>query len=1564
MKKWITVLAVLMGLCLALVGCGGNTGKTKVTLDSTSVVLSGPGSVKLVRATVEGSEEKPEWSSSNPAVATVEGTELGGRITAVSAGLAVITAKVGDASATCEVTVEGATYFPTLTLSHSELPLFLEEEVTVRAQVRVGDKIDSEIAPEWTSSNPAVASVGQDGKVKGLSVGTATVTAKLTYEGELLEASVSVTVKDKIYFVINEENVRLALAALNPGEVSEQALTLSLRINGKEETPTGITWKSSDSETAAVDTNSGRVTAGEKAGTAEITASFVRNGATVEASVTVETFKSVLTAQEGFGDVDLTAKTLSIPLSELGMSGFEGEIEVRAGGKALEAELNSDILTADTEGVPFGEQNVEIEFPDRIVRADALFVTKILTTADDIKDLTAIAGGRDPVTEAYTGYFILGDNIDLGETPISAPLDSGTGRVGSKGFQGVFDGRGYTLSGGVFNGACGIFGTIGTNGIVKNLALSNADFNPAASVGSGLLAKYLFGTVQDVYISCELKGNTIGNSAIVYATIGAKVENVVVELNNSNTRPLNPQGSNNAVLVAYMPDAVTTFENVYAISNLALDGEVAAFDVNMGNQHQYEEIGNGVIAYLAGSEGMTFSDLSPEIWTIPNNGSVPYFTKSGARASYTVRHYVMEAETGAEWVVRDEETGFGMVGKEVTATSKSYPDRVFRMDKAPAGKQEANKGVILEDGSLVLECYYRTKWSVTVDRPAGTTQNVPALEMTGSPDNGHQFLDWVGDFAGVSNVWKYTTTELDSPANNNRLNLRWITPDELGTFSFFEVKVFAEDWSTVDIVLYSPTNSGQNAGDLSVAANAARVSDMLRLYDLEGNRVSKATDGEWLVLRMTTAGYAENYLFKIGNLAADSSFCIADPALKTETFAPELAVSQSEVSLTTGGTATLSASVLTGWKGETDEAAVILWKSSADAIASVAGGVVTANGAGTAVITAYIEYNGILLEATVNVTVTRAEIDSGKDFGDVDLSVGTLEVDLAADLGLTDYAGAEPTVTAGGIDCPATLSGGVLTVTVANVPYGAQAIRFEFADKIYTAEGLFVTKILANAEDIAKITECAGGRDPETDTYAGYFVLKNNIDLGAAEISAPVDTNEWRRDPARGFVGVFDGRGYAIANGVFTSGGLFGSVSRDGIVKNLSIVNARLTAADSNGSGVVARKVFGRLENISLSCTLEGGNFNSIGTIASVAAGATIKDTVVSVTFLNTRVAPNDNGSLISSNYDAVTTYENVYVITNQSAEGAAAAFGESNYDETKIAFAGNGLKVWFPTAQDKVFAGLSEEIWNVPEQGIPYFAKETGFIADYTVKHFVRTSDKPNEWTVRETEIRRGVIGNTVTAAGKNYSDRVSGMTDSNMSVPEGKRNADTGAVAVDGSLVLEIYYKSVAYLSVANPGTTAAKPVLEMGGNPRDGSQILDALGTFEGAENVWKLSATAGGGGSRLTLKNIALEEWDAQFACFEFKLYAADWSTVDIIPFSRTVNGKNSGDISVPANVTKMADMFKIYGADGQTELAQATDGEWITVRVTANGYSATSFFKIGLTAAGSFCIAEPKLVLAA
>ena len=63
------------------------------------------GDTQTLSATVkpdDATDKTVTWSSSNTAVATVDG----GKVTAVAPGTATITAKAGDKTATCAVTVE------------------------------------------------------------------------------------------------------------------------------------------------------------------------------------------------------------------------------------------------------------------------------------------------------------------------------------------------------------------------------------------------------------------------------------------------------------------------------------------------------------------------------------------------------------------------------------------------------------------------------------------------------------------------------------------------------------------------------------------------------------------------------------------------------------------------------------------------------------------------------------------------------------------------------------------------------------------------------------------------------------------------------------------------------------------------------------------------------------------------------------------------------------------------------------------------------------------------------------------------------------------------------------------------------------------------------------------------------------------------------------------------------------------------------------------------------------------------------------------------------------------
>ena len=127
------------------------------------------------------------WSSSDPAVASVQN----GLVTALKAGTAIITARAGDKTATCSVTVkEKYIVVESVELSKSELSLELGGSATLTATVKPDNATDKTVG--WSSSDPAVASV-QNGLVTALMAGTAVIMARAGDK----TATCKVTVKEK-----------------------------------------------------------------------------------------------------------------------------------------------------------------------------------------------------------------------------------------------------------------------------------------------------------------------------------------------------------------------------------------------------------------------------------------------------------------------------------------------------------------------------------------------------------------------------------------------------------------------------------------------------------------------------------------------------------------------------------------------------------------------------------------------------------------------------------------------------------------------------------------------------------------------------------------------------------------------------------------------------------------------------------------------------------------------------------------------------------------------------------------------------------------------------------------------------------------------------------------------------------------------------------------------------------------------------------------------------------------------------------------------------------------------
>lgn len=169
-------------------------GVASIRLDKGSASMNIREVLTLV-ATVEPADADDKtvtWTSSDESVATVDN----GTVTAVGKGEAVITASVGSLNVNCKVTVS----YPVNSITLNKTEASVEEEKTVTL-IAVVDTEDPDVNVIWTSENSGVASVDQNGLVKGLKVGTTTVTAKVGDK----TATCAITVTEGTYKVKERE---------------------------------------------------------------------------------------------------------------------------------------------------------------------------------------------------------------------------------------------------------------------------------------------------------------------------------------------------------------------------------------------------------------------------------------------------------------------------------------------------------------------------------------------------------------------------------------------------------------------------------------------------------------------------------------------------------------------------------------------------------------------------------------------------------------------------------------------------------------------------------------------------------------------------------------------------------------------------------------------------------------------------------------------------------------------------------------------------------------------------------------------------------------------------------------------------------------------------------------------------------------------------------------------------------------------------------------------------------------------------------------------------------------
>ena len=238
---------------------------TSVTLDKTSLSMKA-GDTETLKATVnptDATDKTITWMSSDVSVVTVSE----GKLTAKDSGTATITAKAGNCTADCTVTV--SVDVESVSLDITTLSLSVGESATLTATVKPDNASDKNVV--WTSSDNSVATVS-NGKVTAVKAGTATV--KATCGGKTAECVVTVTAK------VTGVKLNTSSIMLMSGDYS----ILKATIIPDNAANKNVKWESSNIAVATVD--NGKVTAISE-GTAKITVSTEEGQFAASCTVTV-----------------------------------------------------------------------------------------------------------------------------------------------------------------------------------------------------------------------------------------------------------------------------------------------------------------------------------------------------------------------------------------------------------------------------------------------------------------------------------------------------------------------------------------------------------------------------------------------------------------------------------------------------------------------------------------------------------------------------------------------------------------------------------------------------------------------------------------------------------------------------------------------------------------------------------------------------------------------------------------------------------------------------------------------------------------------------------------------------------------------------------------------------------------------------------------------------------------------------------------------------------------------------------------------------------------------------
>ncbi|MBQ6817599.1 MAG: Ig-like domain-containing protein [Bacilli bacterium] len=417
MRKFIAFMLTFM-LALVFIGCGETGGETinptkiKIEATVTEVTVDETISLKASFEPTNATEKKVTWESSDENIAKVSN----GTVKGIAVGEVTITVTSNaDSSVKDSITItvkEAAKVLPTAVKISGATEVIPGIEEALWLTFTPADTTEKGVT--WSSSDEAIATVDEDGKVTGIAAGTVKISVvstadpnvKAELEIEVLSAEDIVPVwkldiyTDEILYITKTPKT-LYISRSILADTSENA--------SAKPTKTTLTWTSSDESIATVD-STGRVT-GVAAGTVTISAT-TQDGTNLTATCEV----TVVVAKAP------TSYKVSSTVGEDGLKlgrGASVVVEVGEGEDASSEYVSSDenVATVDESGVitSVGVGEVTITATSLVDPSKSGSVTFTVNNQEvETKPQSVTINGEDTV---YAGYSI---NLVATVAPINA----------------------------------------------------------------------------------------------------------------------------------------------------------------------------------------------------------------------------------------------------------------------------------------------------------------------------------------------------------------------------------------------------------------------------------------------------------------------------------------------------------------------------------------------------------------------------------------------------------------------------------------------------------------------------------------------------------------------------------------------------------------------------------------------------------------------------------------------------------------------------------------------------------------------------------------------------------------------------------------------------------------------------------------------------------------------------------------------------------------------------------------------------------------------------------------